>query len=261
MRTDKVSERDLKALFALGIVVMFAVAYFIGFHLLLEETRGIQLENSELEVRLANLQQKEQEKLETIEMTEEYNQKIDEIVARYPSKVTTEKIIYDLDSLKSNLGKLKYNAVTMEMNQLFYPVAKAVTSEETMDDTTTNITDNTIGTNQVDSTEAGYANGVVTVYKSKVTAHVENLSYTALKTLIDEVNQYGGCLSLDSINVMYSKETGLLEGEIVFNFYALEGSTNEYKAPNITGVSSGLTNIFGTFDKKSGGKVKETPKQ
>lgn len=252
MRTDRLSERDLKALFALGIVVMFALAYFLGYHLFLEETNAIQLENSKLEVRLTNLQQKEREKQTTIEKTEEYNQKIDAIVAKYPSKVTTEKVIYDLDAIQSQLGKLQYNAVTLEMNRLFYPATESTTSEETKE------TGQEMSTG---TTSQGYADGKVTVFKSKVTAHVENLSYTALKTLMDEVNQYNGRLTVESMNVMYSKESGLLEGEIVFNFYALEGSTTEYQVPDISGVSSGLTNIFGTFDQKLVGKTEENSAQ
>lgn len=233
MKTEKITEKDLKALLGLGMIVMVALAYFLGFHIFLEDTKTMKLENIQLESRVSELREKDRNKEQIIKETEEYNAKIDAIVARYPSKVTTEKVICVLDDLKSKLGKLQYSTVTFDMNSLFYPV-----------------TDGSADTEEaVKAQQSGYGDGAITVYKSVVTANVKNLSYTALKTLIDEVHNYDGRLTIGSMNLYFSQESGLLDGEIVFHFYALEGSANEYKIPDIPGVASGLKNIFGTFDK------------
>ena len=168
MKVEKISERDLKALLALGMILVAAFAYYLGFLVLLDSARTIKLENMQLETRLAELKEKDRNKQKIIEETEEYHAKMEEIVAKYPSKVTTEKVIYDLDKLQSNLGKMCYNSVTLEMNSLFYPVTENVTDAETTEATTQ------------ESSVQGYTDGVITVYKSRITANVENLSYAAL---------------------------------------------------------------------------------
>lgn len=252
MKKDKISERDLKALLGLGMLLMVGLAYFIGFQVLLSSAREIKSENMQLETRLQDLQAKYANKDAIQKETEEYNAKIDEIVALFPSKVTTEKVLYDLVGLSKNLGKMQYNSVKLEMNGLFYP---------TTDGSATATTDTTQGADSTAASDTetaetgtsktpGYSDGVITVYKSKITTQVKNLSYSALKTLIEEVHNYDGRLTIESLNLSFSKETGLLEGEIVFDFYALEGSPNEYKVPDISGIPSGLKNIFGTFDKE-----------
>lgn len=243
MKTGKIQERDLKALFGLGMFLFIIIAYFLGFEVFLKSARVIKTENLQLEVRLADLRQKDANKETVQKETDEYNEKIDAIVQIFPSKVTTEKVFYDLYQLQTNLGRMKYSSGTLEMNGLFYPLVDntAAAAQDTGTDSTT--TTDTTGT-------TGYSNGVITVYKSKITTQVKDLSYTALKTLVKEVQNYDGRLTLESMNLGFSSESGLLEGTIIFDFYALEGSPNEYKVPDISGISSGLKNIFGTFDTK-----------
>ena len=246
MKKDKISERDLKALLGLGMLLLVVLAYFVGFQVLLSSAREIKSENLQLETRLQDLKAKNANKDTILKETEEYNEKINEIVALFPSKVTTEKVLYDLVGLSKNLGKMQYNSVKLEMNGLFYPTTDSSTAATTDSTATTDAETAETGTSKT----PGYSDGVITVYKSKITSQVKNLSYSALKTLIEEVHNYDGRLTIESLNLSFSKETGLLEGEIVFDFYALEGSPNEYKVPDISGIPSGLKNIFGTFDKE-----------
>lgn len=248
MKTGKIQERDLKALLGLGMLLLIVITYFLGFEVLLKSARVIKTENLQLEVRLADLRQKDADKANVQKETDEYNEKIDTIVQMFPSKVTTEKVFYDLYQLQTNLGRMKYRSGTLEMNGLFYPVVDntAAAAQDTSTDNASTTTDTTGTTLET----TGYSNGVITVYKSKITTEVKDLSYTALKTLVKEVQNYDGRLTLESMNLSFSNESGLLEGTIIFDFYALEGSPNEYKVPDISGISSGLKNIFGTFDTK-----------
>ena len=247
MKKEILSERDLKALLSLAMIVVAALAYFIGFKVFLESATVTKNENVQLEARLLDLQQKDANKQKVIEQTEDYKKKIDELVMKYPSKVTPEKVFYDMCNLDVKLGKANYTSVVAEMNGLFYPEGSgdAASSDSTE---STQTTDTTQSANE--SAEHGFtSDGVVTVYKTQVTSQIKDLSYSGLKTMIKAVKDYDGRMTMDSMNLKFAKSSGLLEGTIVYELYALEGSPKEYVEPDIR-MESGVNNIFGTFDAK-----------
>ena len=247
MKKEILSERDLKALLGLAMIVVAALAYFIGFKVFLESATVTKNENVQLEARLLYLQQKDANKQKVIEQTEDYKKKIDELVMKYPSKVTPEKVFYDMCNLDVKLGKANYTSVVAEMNGLFYPEGSgdAASSDSTE---STQTTDTTQSANE--SAEHGFtSDGVVTVYKTQVTSQIKDLSYSGLKTMIKAVKDYDGRMTMDSMNLKFAKSSGLLEGTIVYELYALEGSPKEYVEPDIR-MESGVNNIFGTFDAK-----------
>lgn len=247
MKKEILSERDLKALLGLAMIVVAALAYFIGFKVFLESATVTKNENVQLEARLLDLQQKDANKQKVIEQTEDYKKKIDELVMKYPSKVTPEKVFYDMCNLDVKLGKANYTSVVAEMNGLFYPEGSgdAASSDSTE---STQTTDTTQSANE--SAEHGFtSDGVVTVYKTQVTSQIKDLSYSGLKTMIKAVKDYDGRMTMDSMNLKFAKSSGLLEGTIVYELYALEGSPKEYVEPDIR-MESGVNNIFGTFDAK-----------
>ena len=247
MKKEILSERDLKALLGLAMIVVAALAYFIGFKVFLESATVTKNENVQLEARLLDLQQKDANKQKVIEQTEDYKKKIDELVMKYPSKVTPEKVFYDMCNMDVKLGKANYTSVVAEMNGLFYPEGSgdAASSDSTE---STQTTDTTQSANE--SAEHGFtSDGVVTVYKTQVTSQIKDLSYSGLKTMIKAVKDYDGRMTMDSMNLKFAKSSGLLEGTIVYELYALEGSPKEYVEPDIR-MESGVNNIFGTFDAK-----------
>lgn len=247
MKKEILSERDLKALLSLAMIVVAALAYFIGFKVFLESATVTKNENVQLEARLLDLQQKDANKQKVIEQTEDYKKKIDELVMKYPSKVTPEKVFYDMCNLDVKLGKANYTSVVAEMNGLFYPEGSgdAASSDSTESTQTTDTTQNAN-----ESAEHGFtSDGVVTVYKTQVTSQIKDLSYSGLKTMIKAVKDYDGRMTMDSMNLKFAKSSGLLEGTIVYELYALEGSPKEYVEPDIR-MESGVNNIFGTFDAK-----------
>lgn len=256
MKKEILSERDLKALLGLAMIIVAALAYFIGFKVFLESATVTKNENVQLEARLLDLQQKNANKQKVIDQTEDYKKKIDELVMNYPSKVTPEKVFYDMCNLDVKLGKANYTSVVAEMNGLFYPEvsgdAAASDSTESTDATqSTQTTDTTQNANDTaDKAEHGFtSDGVVTVYKTQVTSQIKDLSYSGLKTMIKAVKDYDGRMTMDSMNLKFAKSSGLLEGTIVYELYALEGSPKEYVEPDIR-MESGVNNIFGTFDAK-----------
>lgn len=239
MKKDGISERDLKALLGLGMILMVALAYFIGFQVFLKNFRETSTINNELQIKVNDLRIKDANKQTYINETDQYHKQIKDLIMQFPSKVTTEKVIFDLDGLRKKLGQMQYDSTTLSMNSIFYPQQQVSSTGDA----------SAVPTKE-DGTVAGYEDGTILVYCSEVTLDFQKLSYQSLKKLVEEVHNYDGRLTIDSSDLEFDSETGLLTGTFVFKFYSLEGSPHSYKAPDITGISSGLKNIFGTFDKK-----------
>lgn len=262
MKRESISERDQKALLFLAMLAIGALAFFIGFQWFLKSASVTKVQNAELEIELRDLQEKDRNKEETEKKKEQYEKDTEEIANQYPSMVTEEKVFYDFYKLQEGLGKTHFTSVYATMNGLYYPAPDGTTATEstedantdntTGDDTNTDDT-NTDGSQTADEEEEKHGftyDGTVTVFNTEVKTQVKDMSYTALKQLIKTVAIYDGRLTIDSMNLKFSKESGLLEGEIVFEMYALDGSPKLYKEPQISGVPSGVKNIFGTFDAK-----------
>lgn len=241
MKIEKLSERDLKALLGLVMLLAFALAYFVGYRGLLASATVTKDENAQLETRLNDLKEKEKNKKKVLEDTEENETKINELVQKYPSKVTAEKVFYDICNLDVALEKTAFTSVVAEMNGLFYPVAEGEQASADSTQSTETVQDN--------SEKPGFSDGIITAYKTQVTTQVKDMSYSALKKMIKEVNGYDGRMTIDNLNLTFSKESGLLEGSVVYEMYELEGSPKEYVEPDIR-MPSGVKNIFGTFDAK-----------
>lgn len=238
MKKGAITDRDLKALLCLGMIAMVALAYFLGFQVFLKDYRETKTENNQLEMKLNDLRAKDRNKQTYIKDTEQFNKQIKDMVMQFPSKVTTEKVIFDLDGLRKKLGQMQFDSITLNMNSIFYPEQQATANGE-----------NTSVSVNEDGTVAGYQDGTVLVYCSEITVGFESLTYKSLKQLVQEVRDYDGRMTIDSSDIEFDSKTGLLTGTFVFKFYSLEGSPNEYKVPDITDISSGLKNIFGSFDK------------
>lgn len=246
MNKEKISERDLKALIILGMFLVFVVSYFVGFRMFLSGLSDVKMENASLESQLLDLRNKEARKQEYEDQIEENKAKIDAIIQQFPSKVTEAKTIYDLDVFQKELGPLRYDSITFDMNGVFYSSTGAG-AEGT--DAATDGTQDSTSTETAASEVKGYKDGVTLVYRSQLKINIKDLSYQNLKKLIHNVQNYDGRLTIEAMNLAYSDASGLLGGTIVLNWYSLEGSDNEYKVPEITGIASGRKNIFGSFDK------------
>ena len=68
--------------------------------------------------------------------------------------------------------------------------------------------------------------------------------YEQLKKLVDFVNTYPERMNIENITMSYDSTTGGLKGNLVLNLYAVTGTGKEYVAPDISGLSMGVGNIF-----------------
>lgn len=251
MNSKKISEKDLKALLILGCVLSFCAAYFIGWSFIYRNTQPIKDENVQLEMRKAQLEAMELNRETMQAETKEYQEKYAKVVKEFPSKVTTQGIIMDMVNLEKETGTTKITSLSMSMNSLFYPEATAQAPVDNPDDdvdTPYNVSSETAD-EETPAEGAEQDNGTVTVYKSTASLSIEKLSYSGLKQICKLAREHKTRMTIDSCNMQFGSEGGLLEGSMDISFYSLDGSKTGYKEPEVKGIDLGLSNIFGTFER------------
>jgi len=86
-----------------------------------------------------------------------------------------------------------------------------------------------------------------------------NLDYTCqykdFKRFIEYIQNYDQRLFISSIETSYSLDSNKVSGSLVLTQYAVLGAVREYEAPDLSGVGTGVDNIFTTLN---GGSVQES---
>lgn len=73
-------------------------------------------------------------------------------------------------------------------------------------------------------------------------------SYQGLKDMFDYIYEHKNRMSVNNFAVAYDTNTGLLSGATLVEMYYVTGTDKEYTQQNLSGVTIGTDNIFGTID-------------
>jgi len=216
---------DLKVFFVVFVLVILAavLAYFYLYMPKVEERDALLRENYELESRLIELKNMAVDEDVFVKGINDSRDSIQQVLNNYSAGNTPEKSIMMINSLEKQIG--------IKLPNLSFSEPRTVTTVEMP---------------MVSENEEGK---YVTSYY-KVSLLQENLTtsyecdYEQLKKLIDFVNDYPERMNIESITMAYDSTTGGLKGNLVLNLYAVTGTGKEYTAPDISGLSMGVGNIF-----------------
>lgn len=216
---------NLKVFFLVFILVVLAavLAYFYLYKPMAEERDALLKENYDLEYRLIELKNLAVNEDVFVEGINDSRNAIQQVLNNYSAGNTPEKSIMMINSLEKQIG--------IKLPNLSFSEPRTVT---------------TVDMPMVSQNEEGK---YVTSYY-KVSLLQENLTtsyecdYEQLKKLVDFVNSYPERMNIESITMSYDSTTGGLKGNLVLNLYAVTGTGKEYTAPDISGLSMGVGNIF-----------------
>lgn len=257
----KVSKRDILLLLGfLGIAAAFC-SYFLVFQPTMEKTEALVQENQQLQERIADLQNKTDNKDSYESQTAEMNQRMEEIYQLFPVDVREENAIV-LALNQELLSPMKVDSVTIDA-LLEVPIAE-VQSEE-MPDATYEIDEveaieDDIGIQEGPTPEGGDTQGAAGVnpfhlMSRKTTINYE-VSYEGLKRSVKNICMQTDRMVIDNLSVVYDEQTGLLKGTTSVNMYCVPGQEGkEYVEPDFGGVLLGTDNIFGTRIVRSEGSL------
>lgn len=259
---SKLSDKDLKVIYALLAVVVLALTYFFGVSKNMQKRSDILAENIELQAQLDELVSKELQKDQIVKETEDMNKIVEEKCNYFPSKTTSQMAYYTVNDIMEKT-ELEVASIAVSMNDIFFVGSgdvgayKAALAEAEAAAQEAGATGETEAAADATTEEATEENKTIQLdelvgYKSTVTLAYEGTA-EALKKAVDYIcasNEKGERMTLGNISVAFDSGTGNLSGSMIIYMYALEGNGKAYTEPAITGIEHGVTDVFGSFDTK-----------
>ncbi len=218
----KISKKEIYLLLALvGIGIAVCVWQF-GFKKINAQTEALQAETE--------LLQKDIQKYSAVKNNIELYQKgiedatsaIAGVLNEFPVTIMEEDIIMFGRELEKNDQSTSVSSVTFGSNSNVY-----VATSHPVEATT------------VPLSYSLYNNQIYISYKT---------SYDGFKDMIDYIYEHKNRMALESYSLAYDADNGLLMGSAGINMYSVTGTDKEYKQQNLSGVSLGTDNIFGTLE-------------
>lgn len=250
MNKINISDSDKRLLLIFFAVLIFAGAYFFIFNPNMKKAAEIAAENDSDKAAVEQLQMMEAQLPAIKEQIIDLKEKQEAIIERYPSDLTTEKIIWVLQDIQTHNDFQVTEASFLMNNQLGAVETESVdvATDESADAASTDTSTETVeasedSTGQADAaaeaadTPAGYYATVSISYEA---------SYKGLKDMIAYVNAYPDRITITQSDSQFDKETGKLVGSMILNMYYITNSGKDYVKPDFGSSTKGVENIFGS---------------
>lgn len=248
----KVSKRDVLLLVAFIGILAAVLSYILVFQPTMEKTEKLAEENKQLEARIADLQNKSDNRDSYESQTAQMRREMEEIYQLFPVDVREENAVL-LAINQELLSPMKVESVTIDP-LLEAPIVDAPQDEvpdatygyaeiEQLEDET--------GTQDAPVNEVDYTSDTASVnpfhlmYR-KATINYE-VSYEGLKRSVKNICMQTDRMVIDNLTVVYDEQTGLLKGSTAVDMFCVPNQEDkEYEAPDFGSVLLGTNNIFGT---------------
>ena len=265
MNKIKISDSDKRLLIIFFAIVLLACSYFFVFNKGMNKASELEAQNAEDSAKVQQMQQMEASLPQVKENIENMKQTQADIIAKYPSDMTTEKSIESLQDYEDHSSDFHITDITFAMRMPLVGAADttaAGSSTDTADETTDGTTDSaandtsatTDTTADTQSTEDGTDDaatdasadtaGNVYGYYASIGIRYE-ASYNGLKEMIAYVNAFQDRTTITQFTAAFDDATGKLTGEMTLNMYYITNTGKEYVPPVFDFMPKGVSNIFG----------------
>ena len=228
MRKIKLSNSEVRLLLTLLACLMLAGAYFLSYQKNVELSEEIEAQNEEDRAYVELLESMIARRPQVEAQTEEYLQTIDDIIAKYPPDVPTEKAITIIQEIEDHTGA-SVNNISFSMGSMVAEVATANVAEAAEDGDAQNADTLAYGSS------IGYRDTLSMTYEA---------GYSDFKRMIAYIDGLTDRTTIPSITASYNNGTGNIGGSITINMYYLTNTGREYDVPDITGINKGVPDIF-----------------
>lgn len=268
MNKIKISDSDKRLLIIFFAIVLLACSYFFVFNKGMNKASELEAQNAEDRVKVQQMQQMEASLPQVKEKIENMKQTQADIIAKYPSDMTTEKSIESLQDYEDHSSDFHITDITFAMRMPLVGAADttaagsstdaADSSTETADgaadsaaDDTSATTDTTAdtqstedGTDDATTDASADTAGNVAGYYASIGIRYE-ASYSGLKEMIAYVNEFKDRTTITQFTATFDDATGKLTGEMTLNMYYITNTGKEYVPPVFDFMPKGVNNIFG----------------
>ncbi len=222
----QMKKSDLLYLYAfLGALV--AVVVYVWVYLPTnEKTAALEATNAQDATRVAQLEQWEKEvpffQEETVRMVVEVN----EVFTHFPAESRSEDAVMHAVELEGLDSNNYISAIGINPPQLVYEAKP------------TNV-------KLSDAMEAGER--TYRLYAQQI-GYTQQFDYAGMKQFVNAIVNDSDRKSIESLNLAYDSNTGILVGTTTMNLYTLTGTDKAYQETMIPSMPMGTDNIFGTID-------------
>lgn len=263
MNKIKISDSDKRLLIIFFAIVLLACSYFFVFNKGMNKASELEAQNAEDRAKVQQMQQMEASLPQVKEKIENMKQTQADIIAKYPSDMTTEKSIESLQDYEDHSSDFHITDITFAMRMPLVGAADttaagsstdaADSSTETADGAADSAADDTSATTDTtadtQSTEDGTDDvatdaSVVAGYYASIGIRYE-ASYSGLKEMIAYVNEFKDRTTITQFSAAFDDATGKLTGEMTLNMYYITNTGKDYVPPVFDFMPKGVSNIFG----------------
>lgn len=209
------SDSELRLILLLLAVLLLAAAYFLVYSKSVAAAQELEAQNEIDSATVRTLEAMIDRREQVEAETEALRQNIQDIVAKYPADLTTEKAIVILQNME-NATDVEISNVSFLMGVLLMNFTNP--AEET----------NIPPTGYYSAFSMGYT-----------------VSYDGYKQLLDYMSRLEDRTIAPTVSATYDQVSDMVSGTITMNMYYLMNTGKEYEAPEIIGIDKGVESIFG----------------
>lgn len=238
MKKIKLSESEIKLLCLLFALIVIAGSYFFVFTPKMDEAAVIEEQNITDQGTVNHLESMVARKDEVEKETAEYEQQIKDIIAKYPSNITTEKSIEIVRKLEKDT-KVHMKDINFEMNNFVGIIGEQPAAEDTSGETQEAAESDVMISELSDNTDLSVG------YYAQLTMNYE-ASYEDFKKMIHYIGELEDRATVPIVSSAFDAESGKLTGSITVKMFYLTNTDKEYVEPDPGNIRSGVKNIFKT---------------
>lgn len=270
MNKIKISDSDKRLLIIFFAIVILACSYFFIFNKGMTKASELEAQNEQDSAKVQQMQQMEASLPQVKENIENMKQTQADIIAKYPSDMTTEKTIESLQDYEDHSSDFHITDITFAMRMPLVGAVDTTAAGSSTDetdssaDTADGAADSAAGDTSAtaDTQSAGEKTddaaadasadtmGNVTGYYASIGIRYE-ASYNGLKEMIAYVNAFQDRTTITQFTAAFDDATGKLTGEMTLNMYYITNTGKEYVPPVFDFMPKGVSNIFGKTIERS----------
>lgn len=270
MNKIKISDSDKRLLIIFFAIVILACSYFFIFNKGMTKASELEAQNEQDSAKVQQMQQMEASLPQVKENIENMKQTQADIIAKYPSDMTTEKSIESLQDYEDHSSDFHITDITFAMRMPLVGAADTTatgsSTDETdssadtadgaadsaADDTSAAADTQSAGEKTDDAAADASADtvGNVAGYYASIGIRYE-ASYNGLKEMIAYVNAFQDRTTITQFTAAFDDATGKLTGEMTLNMYYITNTGKEYVPPVFDFMPKGVSNIFGKTIERS----------
>lgn len=208
MKITKKKKAILLYILGLLLIVMVYSCYFVNKR---KENNKLRAEIHKLQTEVKDLEDYEVQIDTYQEDAKKDRKEVEDIVARFPAKVTEEDAILYARSLETSFG-VQMNHINMEPSICCYSFG---TGDRKMD---------------------LYSSTIITDFQAP---------YESMKQILATIQNNEGQRKLVDLSLEKDTTTGWINGKITWNLYSLAAKNRVYNKPDMGEIPHGTSNIFG----------------